>query len=238
METMIVTGAGSGIGHALTRRLLAENYHVSAWDTDPGDLAGTNDDRLDFCEIDVRDANAMASAVAQAEEKTGKIAGLATCAAIYRTTPFLELTEEDWDAHLSVNLKGTMLACQAVLPTMLEQKSGSIVLFSSSIARRGAPQSAAYAATKGGVLGLGRAIALDHARAGIRANIISPGITDTPQPRGNLTEDDIYGRAENIPLGRIGQPQDMVETALFLLSEDASFVTGQDLRVNGGAGLF
>lgn len=238
METMIVTGAGSGIGHALTRRLLAENYHVSAWDTDPGDLTGTNDDNLDFCEIDVRDANAMATAVAQAGEKTGKIAGLATCAAIYRTTPFLELTEDDWDAHLSVNLKGTMLACQAVLPTMLEQKSGSIVLFSSSIARRGAPQSAAYAATKGGVLGLGRAIALDHARAGIRANIVSPGITDTPQPRGNLTEDDMYGRAKNIPLGRIGQPQDMVETALFLLSDDASFVTGQDLRVNGGAGLF
>jgi len=238
METMIVTGAGSGIGHALTRRLLAENYHVSAWDTDPGDLAGTNDDNLDFCEIDVRDANAMAAAVAQAEEKTGKIAGLATCAAIYRATPFLELTEDDWDAHLSVNLKGTMLSCQAVLPTMLEQKSGSIVLFSSSIARRGAPQSAAYATTKGGVLGLGRAIALDHARAGIRANIVSPGITDTPQPRGNLTEDDMYGRAKNIPLGRIGQPQDMVETALFLLSDDASFVTGQDLRVNGGAGLF
>lgn len=238
METMIVTGAGSGIGHALTRRLLAENYHVSAWDTDSGDLAGTNDDNLDFCEIDVRDANAMAAAVAQAEEKTGKIAGLATCAAIYRATPFLELTEDDWDAHLSVNLKGTMLSCQAVLPTMLEQKSGSIVLFSSSIARRGAPQSAAYAATKGGVLGLGRAIALDHARAGIRANIVSPGITDTPQPRGNLTEDDMYGRAKNIPLGRIGQPQDMVETALFLLSDDASFVTGQDLRVNGGAGLF
>ncbi|MDE0796155.1 MAG: SDR family NAD(P)-dependent oxidoreductase [Alphaproteobacteria bacterium] len=238
METMIVTGAGSGIGHALTRRLLAENYHVSAWDTDSGDLAGTNDDNLDFCEIDVRDANAMAAAVAQAEEKTGKIAGLATCAAIYRATPFLELTEDDWDAHLSVNLKGTMLSCQAVLPTMLEQKSGSIVLFSSSIARRGAPQSAAYATTKGGVLGLGRAIALDHARAGIRANIVSPGITDTPQPRGNLTEDDMYGRAKNIPLGRIGQPQDMVETALFLLSDDASFVTGQDLRVNGGAGLF
>jgi NAD(P)-dependent dehydrogenase (short-subunit alcohol dehydrogenase family) len=73
---------------------------------------------------------------------------------------------------------------------------------------------------------------------GIRANIVSPGITDTPQPRGNLTEDDMYGRAKNIPLGRIGQPQDMVETALFLLSDDASFVTGQDLRVNGGAGLF
>lgn len=238
METMIVTGAGSGIGHALTRRLLGEGFHVSAWDTDPGELTGANDENLDFREIDVRDSGAMDDAVAAAVARTGRIAGLASCAAIYRSVPFLELTEDDWDAHLSINLKGSLLACQAVLPTMLEQKSGSIVLFSSSIARRGAPESAAYAATKGGVLGLGRAIALDHARAGIRANIISPGITDTPQPRGNLTEEDIYGRAEHIPLGRIGMPDDMVEAALFLLGDDASFVTGQDIRINGGAGLF
>lgn len=238
METIIVTGAGSGIGHALTRRLLREGFHVSAWDTDPGELTGANDASLDFYEIDVRNSDAMDEAVAAALEKTGRIAGLATCAAIYRTVPFLELTEDDWDAHMSVNLKGSLLACQAVLPTMLKRKSGSIVLFSSSIARRGAPQSAAYAATKGGVLGLARALALDHARAGIRANAISPGITDTPQPRGNLSEEDIYGRAENIPLGRIGLPDDMVDAALFLLSDDASFVTGQDIRINGGAGLF
>jgi len=238
METMIVTGAGSGIGHALTRRLLAENFHVSAWDTEPGELAGANDANLDFQELDVRDADAMAGAVTAAVARTGRIAGLATCAAIYRAVPFLDLTEDDWDAHLSINLKGSLLACQAVLPVMQAQKSGSIVLFSSSIARRGAPQSAAYAATKGGVLGLARSLALDHARAGIRANTISPGITDTPQPRGNLSEDDIYSRAENIPLGRIGMPDDMVEAALFLLSDEASFVTGQDIRVNGGAGLF
>jgi NAD(P)-dependent dehydrogenase (short-subunit alcohol dehydrogenase family) len=234
MDTMIVTGAGSGIGHALTRRLLTEGFHVSAWDTEPGELAGANDANLDFCELDVRDADAMTDAVAAAVGKTGRIAGLANCAAVYRTAPFLELTEDDWDAHLSINLKGSLLACQAVLPAMLEQKSGSIVLFSSSIARRGAPESAAYAATKGGA----RALALDHARAGIRANAISPGITDTPQPRGNMSEADIYSRAGNIPLGRIGAPEDMVEAALFLLSDDASFVTGQDIRVNGGAGLF
>jgi len=238
METMIVTGAGSGIGSALTRRLLDENYHVSAWDTDPGDLAGANDENLDFCELDVRDADAMSAAVAGAVGKTDKIAGLATCAAIFHTRPFLDVTEDEWGAHLSINLKGTLLACQTVLPQMLEQKSGSILLFASSIARRGAAESAAYAATKGGVLGLGRAIALDHARAGIRANILSPGITDTPQPRGNMSEDALYDWADNIPLGRIGMPEDMLGTALFLLSDEASFVTGQDIRVNGGASLF
>ena len=238
MQTVIVTGAGSGIGCALTRRMLSEGFHVSAWDSNPGELAGTNDPLLDFWELDVRDANTMTDAIAASIAKTDRIAGLATCAAIYRTMPFLELTEEDWDNHLSVNLKGSLLACQAVLPAMLKQKSGSIVLFSSSIARRGAPDSAAYAATKGGILGLTRALALDHAREGIRANTISPGITDTPQPRGNMTEAEIYSRGETIPLGRIGTTKDMVETASFLLSDEASFVTGQDIRVNGGAGLF
>ena len=121
---------------------------------------------------------------------------------------------------------------------MLEQGSGSIVMFSSLIARRGAMNSAAYAATKGGVLGLCRALALDHARDGIRANVVSPGIADTEMPRRVMSEADLFAKGDDIPLGRIGMPEDMVEAASFLLSDDASFVTGQDIRVNGGAGLF
>lgn len=237
MDTMIVTGAGSGIGHVLTRRLLAENYRVAAWDANEGELAGANDENLTFHQLDVRDADAMADAVTQSAS-SGRIAGLANCAGIYRTSPFLELTEEDWDAHLSINLKGTLLASQAVLPTMLEQGYGSIVMFSSLIARRGAINSAAYAATKGGVLGLMRALALDHARAGVRANVVSPGIADTPMPRAVMAEEKLFSMADDIPLGRIGMPEDMVEAAYFLLSDEASFVTGQDIRVNGGAGLF
>ena len=121
---------------------------------------------------------------------------------------------------------------------MLEHGSGSIVMFSSLIARRGAMNSAAYAATKGGVLGLCRALALDHARDGIRANVVSPGIADTEMPRRVMAEADLFAKGDDIPLGRIGMPEDMVEAASFLLSDDASFVTGQDIRVNGGAGLF
>ena len=238
MDTMIVTGAGSGIGHGLTRKLLAEGYRVSAWDADPGELTGTNDDNLSFHQLDVRDANALALAAADVANGGDRIAGLATCAAIYRTAPFLEISEDDWDDHLSINLKGTLLTCQAVLPAMLEQGSGSIVIFSSLIARRGAMNSAAYAATKGGVLGLCRALALDHARAGIRANVVSPGIADTAMPRRVMAEADLFAKGDDIPLGRIGLPEDMVEAAYFLLSDDASFVTGQDIRVNGGAGLF
>ena len=182
MDTVIVTGAGSGFGLALTRRLLEESFRVEAWDRDEGSLSDIDDDSLSFRQLDVCDGRAMADAVA-AIETSAAITGLVTCAAIYRVAPFLEITEDDWDAHLSINLKGTLLTCQAVLPRMLDQRRGSVVMFSSLIARRGAVNSGAYAATKGGVLGLMRALALDHARAGIRANAISPGIADTPMPR-------------------------------------------------------
>ena len=237
MDTVIVTGAGSGFGLALTRRLLEENFRVEAWDRDEGSLSDIDDDSLSFRQLDVCDVEAMADAVA-AIETSAAITGLVTCAAIYRVTPFLQITEDDWDAHLSINLKGTLLTCQAVLPRMLDQRRGSVVMFSSLIARRGAVNSGAYAATKGGVLGLMRALALDHARAGIRANAISPGIADTPMPRAVMEEDMLISKGDDVPLGRIAMPEDIVDAAMFLLGQESSFVTGQDIRVNGGAGLF
>jgi|MDTA01.1.fsa_nt_gb 2-hydroxycyclohexanecarboxyl-CoA dehydrogenase len=237
MDTVIVTGAGSGFGLALTRRLLEESFRVEAWDRDEGSLSDIDDDSLSFRQLDVCDGRAMADAVA-AIETSAAITGLVTCAAIYRVAPFLEITEDDWDAHLSINLKGTLLTCQAVLPRMLDQRRGSVVMFSSLIARRGAVNSGAYAATKGGVLGLMRALALDHARAGIRANAISPGIADTPMPRAVMDEDMLISKGEDVPLGRIAMPEDIVDATMFLLGQESSFVTGQDIRVNGGAGLF
>ena len=237
MDTVIVTGAGSGFGLALTRRLLEESFRVEAWDRDEGSLSDIDDDSLSFRQLDVCDGRAMADAVA-AIETSAAITGLVTCAAIYRVAPFLEITEDDWDAHLSINLKGTLLTCQAVLPRMLDQRRGSVVMFSSLIARRGAVNSGAYAATKGGVLGLMRALALDHARAGIRANAISPGIADTPMPRAVMDEDMLISKGDDVPLGRIAMPEDIVDATMFLLGQESSFVTGQDIRVNGGAGLF
>ena len=229
--TIVVTGAGSGIGYAITRRLLEAGYAVSAWDVAEGKLAGANDAGLDFHEIDVRDKAAMDRVVAGIQTP---IAGLVNCAAIYKPVPFLELDEASWDAHLGINLKGTLFASQAVLPRMRAQKTGAIVLFSSGIARTGARYGTAYAATKGGVLGLARGMALDVAADNIRVNVISPGVTDTPQPRGHRSQADLDTMAAANPMGRIGEPEDMAETALFLLEDDASFITGQDIRVNGG----
>ncbi len=233
-ETIVVTGGGSGIGNAIVRRALAGGYAVSAWDTDEGALAGMAQDGLGFRRLDVRDRAAMDRAAADLAAGGASIAGLATCAAVYRPVPFLELDDAAWRRHLDINLKGTLLAAQAVLPQMRRRGRGSIVMFSSSIARTGAAGGAHYAATKGGVLGLARAMALETARDGIRVNAISPGVTDTPQPRGHRSQADLDASAAANPMGRIGLPDDMAEAALFLLGGEASFITGQDIRINGG----
>lgn len=233
-----VTGAAGGIGVALVNRLLEENYAVSAWDLAPGPLASISDARFVFHTIDVRDAPAMATAVADAQQRFGRLHGLVSLAAIYKTQPFLEIDDETFDRHFQINLKGTLFAAQAVLPPLRAQKSGCVVLYSSLMARTGLAGSAAYSATKGGILGLARAMALDVAADNVRVNTVSPAIADTAMPRANLTDEQMQARAAASPMKRLGQPLDMAEAGIFLLDHDNSFMTGADIRVNGGATLF
>jgi len=235
---VIVTGAASGIGFSTTQLLLGEGYRVVGCDLTRGRLAEIDSPDLQFDALDVRDAAALHASVAAEEARGQAIVGLVACAGIITRTPYLELDEETFDAHLDINLKGPLLACQAVLPAMRRQGRGSIVLFSSTIARSGSAKGAHYAASKGGVLGLMRSLALETAREGIRVNAVSPGVTDTPMPRGHASDEEVYAKAAKVPLGRIGQPDDMAQAVLFLLGEDSSYVTGQDLRVSGGANLF
>ena len=236
--SVVVTGAARGIGFATTGLLLAQGYRVVACDLAPGRLAELESADLHFDALDVRDVAALHASVAGEEARGHAIVGLVACAGIITRTPYLELDEETFDRHLDINLKGPFLSCQAVLPAMRRQGRGSIVLFSSSIARSGSIKGAHYAASKGGVLGLMRSLALETAREGIRVNAISPGVTDTPMPRGHASDQEVYAKAAKVPLGRIGQPDDMAQVVLFLLGEDSSYVTGQDLRVSGGANLF
>ncbi len=233
-----VTGAAGGIGVALVHRLLAEGYAVFAWDLEPGPLATIGNDRFVFCALDVRDKAAVGDAVADARRRFGAIDGLVTLAAIYVMQDFLALDEATWDRHFSINLKGPLFAVQAVLPIMRAQKSGSIVLFSSMLARVGGVRSAAYAATKGGVLGLARAVALEAAPDNVRVNTISPGIVETAMPRVSMGEEAMYARTAAIPMGRLGSPEEMAEATLFLLDPQNGFMLGQDLRLTGGYCLF
>jgi NAD(P)-dependent dehydrogenase (short-subunit alcohol dehydrogenase family) len=236
-ETVIVTGIGSGIGFATAKMLLESGYRVLGLDQTRGRYDELSQGDYSFVEMDVRDELGQCRAF-EKEAREHVIAGLVCCAGIIQRKPYLELDEDTFDRHLDINLKGPFLGCRAIVPIMRKQGKGSIVLFASSIARSGSATAAHYAATKGGILGLCRTLALETAREGIRVNVVSPGVTDTPQPRGHSTDEQLYAKATKVPLGRIGQPDDMASTVLFLLSEDSSYITGQDIRVTGGAGLF
>lgn len=235
---VVVTGAGSGIGRDLTGQLLDQDIPVAACDLDPGDLRTLNNPNLSVFELDTRDKAALNDAVSATTERYGAVRGLSACAGIFRPKPFLDLTVKDWDDHFSINLRGVLFSCQAVLPQMRTQKRGSIVLWSSGLGRSPKPNTGHYAASKGGVLGLMRALALETAQEGIRVNTISPGIADTPMPNAVYQRDILQLRADANPMGRIGTATDMANAAAFLLSDDASFITGQDFRVDGGATSF
>lgn len=231
----IVTGGNSGIGKAIAARLAREGARVSVLDVSPG---AAHDPPGASYQVDVGDELAVDDSFDAVAAREGRIDYLICCAAIFPARPFLELGVADWERTLGVNLTGSFICCRAALRHMRPRSFGRIIFFSSSLARTAGRNCAHYAASKGGVLGLARSLALEVAHEGIRVNTISPGVTDTPQPRGHMSEEELYGRAAAIPLGRIGAVDDMVEACLFLLGEESSFLTGQDLRVNGGAALW
>lgn len=234
-RTVLVTGANSGIGLAVVKSLLSQNTSVLACDINIDALQAAAHPLLTPFQFDIRDSDRLRQIVTALPE-TAILAGLITCAAVFKRVPFLELKEELWDTTFDINLTGTFLACQAVVPRMRRQRSGSIVVLSSSLARTGSPTGGHYAATKGGILGLARSLALEVAADGVRVNIVSPGLIDTPQPRAHAGGvEAMMAKANSIPLGRIGHTRDVVDAIEFLLGEESSFVTGQDIQVNGGS---
>jgi 2-hydroxycyclohexanecarboxyl-CoA dehydrogenase len=236
----VVTGGNSGIGRAIAARLRFEGSRVSVLDAaDPLEVV-TSDEAAPTASlrVDVGREDMVDEAFASIAAEQGRIDYLVCCAAVFPGSPFLEITPADWEHTLRTNLTGTFLCCRAALRAMLPHEYGRIVLFSSMLARTGSRNAAHYVASKAGILGLARSLALEVAAMDIRVNTVSPGLVDTPQPRSHLTDEQLYAKADTIPLERIGTVEDMVEACLFLLSEDGSYLTGQDLRVNGGVPLW
>ena len=228
----VITGGSGGIGGAIAARLSAEGAVVHVLDVNPG----VDDTR--FHAVDVGDEASVNQVIDAIGAAHGAIDYLICCAAIYRPQPFLELTLDAWRQTLQINLTGMFLSCRAALKYMTPRRFGRIVLFSSMAARTGGKNVAHYAASKGGILGLARALAVETAADNIRVNTISPVITDTAMPRAVVSDEYMQSRKQHIPLGRIGEVPDMVEACLFLLSDDSSYIVGQDLRVNGGSTLW
>jgi len=239
----VITGGSGGIGNAIADRLQLEGASVTVMDLVPraggAKLESSSScPPISFYQVDVAQEREVDTTFKSVATREGKIDYLICCAAIFHATPFLQLTGDEWRRTLDINLNGAFLCCREAIRHMRPHRFGRIVLFSSMLARTGGKNSAHYSASKGGVVGLARSLALEVAGENIRVNTISPGVTDNPQPRDHLSEEELYGRGASIPLGRIGRVEDMVEGCLFLLGEDSSYFTGQDLRINGGASLW
>jgi 2-hydroxycyclohexanecarboxyl-CoA dehydrogenase len=229
----VITGGSGGIGGAIARRLHDEGAAVHVLDLKPSHASERS-----FHTVDVANEAEVDTTFDAIGNLAGRIDYLVCCAGVYRPVPFLELTLEDWQQTLKINLTGYFLCCRAALRFMHPQKFGRIVMFSSMAARTGGAHVAHYAASKGGILGLARSLAIESAAENIRVNTVSPVITDTPMPRAVLSGEVMESRKSRIPLGRIGEVNDMTEACMFLLSDDSSYVLGQDIRVNGGSMLW
>jgi NAD(P)-dependent dehydrogenase (short-subunit alcohol dehydrogenase family) len=237
---VITGGAGlNGLGFATARMMAAQGAKVVILDLQQANpqaaAAQLGAEHLGLV-ANVTDKDSCVAAAAQIKAKYGRIDILVNNAGITQPVKFLDITGSDYDRILDVSLRGTLYASQAVLPTMIEQKSGSIVCISSVSAQRGGgilggPH---YSAAKAGVLGLARAMAREYGGSNIRVNCVTPGLIATDINKGKIPEDKRQGILDGIPLARIGEPNDVAGCVVFLASDLSKYCTGVTLDVNGG----
>jgi NAD(P)-dependent dehydrogenase (short-subunit alcohol dehydrogenase family) len=241
----LVTGGGSGIGQATALQFAAEGAVVGIIDVDAGAGRETiqritaEGGRGTLLPADVSSPSEITRAIEKVRSEHGRIDVLFNNAGIELSRPLHQTSEQEWDRVMAVNLKGMFIASKAVLPVMMEQKSGAIVNTSSISGVLGWPAYAAYSTSKGGVVQLTRQMAVDYAPYNIRVNCICPGTTLTPliERLFQLEEDPEEAKkliAARHPLGRFAQPDEIARVVLFLASDEASFITGAALPVDGG----
>src|SRR6476659_7989703 len=243
MRVAVVTGAASGMGLGIAQHLAAAGRRVALLDLD-GDAAAAAAAALTrggavalAAKVDVTDRGGVDDAMARVRAELGPVEILVTSAGFDEFRPFTEITVEAWEHVIGVNLTGTFHCVQAAIPDRLAANWGRIVTISSSSAQSGAARMAHYVASKGGVIGLTKALAVEYAANGITVNTIPPGFIDTPmvrraEARGDLPPiDAVIART---PVRRAGTPDDVAAACAFLCSDDAGYVTGQAIGVNGG----
>ena len=240
----VVTGGASGMGEATCHHLGRDGHQVAVLDIN-GDAAQRVAEELRADGIkalglaaDVTDRPAVEEAFAKVRSELGPVGILVTSAGLVDFAPFVDMTAESWARVIDVNLTGTFHSCQVALPDMIAAEWGRIVMISSSSAQRGSPKMAHYAASKGALISLTKSLAREFAPLGITVNNIPPSGIETPmqhqmQQDGNLPPNEVM--ASNIPLGYLGNGDDIAAAVAFLCSEGARFVTGQVLGVNGGS---
>jgi 3-oxoacyl-[acyl-carrier protein] reductase len=234
----IVTGASRGIGRATAKMLAAAGAEVVAAAREEHARATVDEitaagGRAYVASVEVSDRDSVDRLVAGALERSGRIDILVSNAGIARDQLMLRMKREDWDAVIATNLTALFSCTQAVLKTMVRQRSGRIIAIGSIVGQAGNPGQVNYAASKAGIIGFSKALALEVASRGITVNVVSPGLIDTDMTRA-ISEDAHDTWASRIPLGRLGSPDDVASAVCFLASDAASYITGQVLAVNGG----
>ncbi|MGW5657338.1 SDR family NAD(P)-dependent oxidoreductase [Streptomyces humi] len=237
-KVAVVTGGARGIGRAIATVLASCGAAVAVWDLNAEGAERTVAEiheaggRAIAVGGDAADAVAVAASAARTREELGPVSILVNNAGITGYVPFTDIGEATWDRVIGVNLKGPFLVTRELVPDMLEAGWGRIINISSSSAQTGAPAMAHYAASKGGVIGLTRALAIEYADRGITVNHVPPGFIDTPLVREGPV--DIDAVANTMPMKRAGRPEEVAYAVAYLASEEAGYVTGQSLSTNGG----
>lgn len=240
----VVTGGASGMGEATCHELGRRGHQVAVLDVNADAAQRVTDDLRSTgvtafaVGADITDRAAVEEAFGKVRSELGPVGILVTSAGMFGYASFADITEQSWAQMIEVNLSGTFRCCQVALPDMVEAGWGRIVMISSSSAQRGTPFAAHYAASKGALLTLTKSLAREYAAYGITVNNIPPSGIETPmqhqsQAAGYLPSNETI--AANIPLGRLGTGADIAAAVGFLCSEEAGFITGQTLGVNGGA---
>ena len=242
-RSAIVTGAGNGIGRAISLAFGREGAAVLCADIaldDAEAVAGRINDaggRAVACHCDVVDSASVQAAIARAVAEFGALHVVVGNAATFvPLTTLEEMEEENWHRSIAVNLTGCFLTCKYAIPHLRAAGGGSIILVASQLARVANPGQTAYCATKGAQVQLAKGIALEHAKENIRANTLSPGGTATDRMVRRFGDMETAQRnwGPKHPMGRLGEPEEMAQGAVFLASDDSSFMTGADLLIDGG----
>ena len=235
-RTALVTGASRGIGKSIAERLVDDGFFVvgtSTTDSGVENIEGWLGDRGIGLMMRVEDSVLVEASVQRISKRCGDVSVLINNAGITRDSLLVRMKDDEWSDVIETNLAGTFRLCKSVLRSMIKARWGRIVNVGSVVGRMGNPGQTNYAASKAGIEGFTRALAQEVGSRGITANCVAPGFIDTDMTAA-LGDEQVDNLAATIPLGRIGSPRDVASAVSFLVSEDAGYITGETLHVNGG----